>query len=386
MRKVFAALLLLAAGSLALAKEPPRLVVHEWGTFTSISAEDGGALDYRPLTGVSDLPSFVYTSADPAQLGIRGAIRTKGDMDARVRMETPVIYFYSDVEQRVSVKVDFPKGKITEFYPRARAVKDGTIDWGTLLVRASDTEAALYPTGEDAAQRNHYFRAREVDANPVRVCSRDGTIEHEKFLFYRGVGDFELPVKVKLDASGRDVTVEDSRSDAIVFENRKGVVSFTRISPPREGSTSTVARPTAPSSVSAVSEELVKILVAEGLYVKEARAMVATWKDTWFEEGLRVLYVLPRSKTDEVLPLTMTPKPTELVRVLVGRAEVITPELEAEVLETVARLGAEKFEEREAAQKALARHGRFARPILRTAAKRSRDAEVSARIRRLLSD
>ena len=77
--------------------------------------------------------------------------------------------------------------------------------------------------------------------------------------------------------------------------------------------------------------------------------MLETWRDSWFEEGLRVFYVLPRAATDAALPLTIDPKPDELVRVLVGRVEVITPELEARVL---------------ADPKS---YGRFAEPILRCA-------------------
>src|ERR687884_2381827 len=38
-----------------------RLVVHEWGTFTSIAGRDGVALEWRPLNGASDLPKFVHT-------------------------------------------------------------------------------------------------------------------------------------------------------------------------------------------------------------------------------------------------------------------------------------------------------------------------------------
>ena len=34
-------------------------------------------------------------------------------------METPVVYFYTDKETKVSVKVDFPRGWITEWYPFA---------------------------------------------------------------------------------------------------------------------------------------------------------------------------------------------------------------------------------------------------------------------------
>ena len=57
--------------------------------------------------------------------------------------------------------------------------------------------------------------------------------------------------------------------------------------------------------------------------------MVNTWKDSWFaEDGVRVLYVLPRAWTDRTLPLKLDPAPRELVRVMVGRAEVLAPALE----------------------------------------------------------
>ena len=110
-----------------LCQLPAQLIVHEWGTFTSIANPDGTPQRWNPLnTAVSDLPSFVHRFE---------GIYIKGGLEGTVRMETPVIYFYSDVQKKVSVKVDFPKGKITEFYPRAREIKDGTIDWGTFLVR-----------------------------------------------------------------------------------------------------------------------------------------------------------------------------------------------------------------------------------------------------------
>ena len=53
----------------------------------------------------------------------------------------------------------------------------------------------------------------------------------------------------------------------------------------------------------------------EGLYTAEATAMVNTWEDSWLEDGTRVLYVLPKEWTDEVLPLTITPAPQEVARV-----------------------------------------------------------------------
>src|SRR5262252_3814398 len=103
------------------------LVVHEWGTFTSIAGKEGVALEWRPLNGASDLPGFVHTSQRQGA-GLRHPY-SKGDLIAFVRMETPVIYFYSNQERDVSVKIDFPKGKITEWYPLARSVAQG-INWG----------------------------------------------------------------------------------------------------------------------------------------------------------------------------------------------------------------------------------------------------------------
>jgi hypothetical protein len=118
------------AGS-GIAPTKNHLVVHEWGTFTSISGMDGVALEWRPLNGSTDLPKFVRTIQE-GDKGLRHP-SLKADLAATVRMETPVLYFYSDNEMDVSVKVDFPKGKITEWYPQARDV--GTsIDWGRLKI------------------------------------------------------------------------------------------------------------------------------------------------------------------------------------------------------------------------------------------------------------
>ncbi|MDX6303138.1 MAG: hypothetical protein QOI77_107, partial [Blastocatellia bacterium] len=106
------------------------LIVHEWGTFTSIAGKDGVTLEWRPLDGPPDLPKFVHTIQE-GDGGLRNA--PKADLRGVVRMETPVIYFYSNSEMDVSVKVDFPKGKITEWYPQARLVKTG-VNWGRFKV------------------------------------------------------------------------------------------------------------------------------------------------------------------------------------------------------------------------------------------------------------
>ncbi len=86
---------------------PARLVAHEWGTFTSFSGSDGVPVGFTPNN--DDLPQFVYFQGNALSKSNR--LRANG----LVSMETPVIYFYTDKDTRVSVKVDFPKGWITEW-------------------------------------------------------------------------------------------------------------------------------------------------------------------------------------------------------------------------------------------------------------------------------
>ena len=78
-------------------------------------------------------------------------------------------------------------------------------------------------------------------------------------------------------------------------------------------------------SVDALAGDLESILVDQGLYPDEAHAMVETWRDSWFEEGSRLIYTVPRGFIDRVLPLTINPTPAQITRVFVGRLEIVTP-------------------------------------------------------------
>src|SRR5207253_2438154 len=130
----------------------------------------------------------------------------KSQFAALQRMETPVIYFYSEQPQTVDVSVDFPKGVITEWFPQAGKVNPfgelemakpvpnhGNIAWRgvEILPKTKGLDAGLRqdPSG------SHYYAARATDANPIRINSKDSS-ETEKFLFYRGVASFKAPLLV----------------------------------------------------------------------------------------------------------------------------------------------------------------------------------------------
>src|SRR5262245_35896252 len=119
-----------------------------------------------------------------------------------------------------------------------------------------------------------------------------------------------------------------------------------------------------------ISTRMAAALEKEGLYPREAAAMVNTWKDSWFtEEGTRVLYVLPRGWTDATLPLQLDPAPSSLVRVMVGRAEILAPDIEQGLREELVKATKGNPAARESVTRQLSRLGRFASPAVQIAAK-----------------
>ncbi|MBO0724387.1 MAG: hypothetical protein J2P52_02210 [Blastocatellia bacterium] len=349
-----------------------RFVVHEWGTFTSVSTADGRAHMWNPLSGPSKLPSFVFRSfASQCDKGARLDL-------ARVRMETPVIYFYSDRDVRASVKVDFPSGCFSEWYPFALTERH-TIEWPGFVAQPGAKEN--FPVD---GSRSHYYPARETDAAPISLGDEQ-KVAQEKFLFYRGVGNFDLPLSIRLKDDLVIVRNDgpDEIAGVILFENREGKSGW-RILGPLKGET-TVSRPALGQPVESLLREFEKTLVAQELYEKEAAAMVKTWRDSWFEKGLRVFYIMPRRATDAHLPITIKPQPSELTRVFVGRAEIITPEMEGEIRAAAQLFGENSPESRAAAINSVRGYGRFADPVLREAKNNAKDDASRAAIDELLA-
>jgi hypothetical protein len=295
-----------------------RVTVHEWGTFTTVADENGKSVLWRPFTA-PDLPCFVERL---------NPFSPKGNLSTYVRMETPVLYFYSPQPATVSVRVDFPQGRITEWYPKAKAQpagmsSGGGIEWNRVEIRPGETPVLPVSQGP-----SHYFAARATDAVPVRVNGQS-----EKLLFYRGIGNFGVPVEAKFGSDGR-LSVRNTGADplpiAIYFENRGGKSGY-RV---ERGMKGTIAwdAPTLTGNAEAVQRELVLELVGAGLFVKEAEAMIETWRDSWFEEGTRIIYLVPRAMVDAVLPLRMEPAPAAVERVFVGRVELLAPWRQAQML------------------------------------------------------
>jgi hypothetical protein len=351
---LIAVALIAAAESPATSTDRNNLVVHEWGTFTAVAGADGRAVVWRPFGGPTDLPCFVQRFGS-----------SKGSIWGTVRMETPVLYFYNSRETKLNVSVDFPQGLITEWYPRAAVTpayfmdgdaSGGSVAWRDVKVSPGVTEKFPVEAGE-----SHYYAARATDAAPVQVAS-----EREKFLFYRGVGSFDLPLTASV-IGDRQIVVEtaaDSEiSGLILFHNYNGERAHQVHGNLRGRATLDVG--SVRTDFKSLSKDLTKILTEHGLYPREADAMIETWRDSWFEEGTRLFFILPEAAVDSLLPLKIEPKPAAVDRVFVGRMEILTPK----TLAVVAKALADRD------RQTLERYGRFLEPI----AKRIGSLNVSDR-------
>ena len=340
------------------------LVVHEWGTFASVNASDGTL-----LSGLEReehrLPNFVRSHAgfSPADKGWDRPVK-----NVTIKMETPVLYFYSDHELAVTVDVGFIGGSISQWYPDRSGGEElpplpanitdimqlrtmppvdfgkgfsGAIQWKATVLAPADPAKITTPKDWETPQ---WPRARVEAANRVRTP--DGAVEG--FLFYRGIGNFSLPLQVSFETDGR-LRIENKGPEVIrrywVFQHLPGgpldpgtgdfFLGAGKLMPGQvvQCGVGAMASVQKPFDV-ARDEDMPQALVDAGLSKPEAQAMLATWKESYFDApGLRVFWIVPRAFTDRILPLSITPAPEKLERVLVGRSEVLTPAFEKELVD-----------------------------------------------------
>jgi hypothetical protein len=395
--KVIALLIAGLAIAAPVGAEPPPVnyIAHEWGTFTSVQGADGIQMSWNPLTA-SELPKFVYDLMRGRACETLNLSKTA--FIARQRMETPVIYFHSDQVFNVDVDVNFPNGNITEWYPygsRPMPAKRGKplMSWpGVTVIPSGSVEAkGLEAKLLKESSGSHYYAARKAEADYISVTNSQGAPEVEKFLFYRGVGDFVAPLQVTIpDANNPELRLENTGDQNLqsLFVVRVGEGLMT-ITP--AGDLAGKANTTAGMDIPIPIEEgraklgimLRESLTRAGLTTTEADAMVKTWDDSWFgERGVRVLYILPQTWADSILPLKLDPTPNQLVRVFVGRAEVLTPQVEKALSQAIDRAKPDDLAARAETVKSIQSLGlgRFLEPAFRRIAQqRPDDRDFSSR-------
>jgi len=253
MRHLLTAALLAAVFPL-FAAEP--LVIHEWGTFTSLQDEQGrtiGGLN----TDEESLPEFVH---DLHPVGIvtnreiPPVLFSKGvsacNPTVTMRLETPVVYVHlppGQTSATFDLTAEFHGGFLSQFYPVAQASVDGrplrwqdvdyanTIDGKTTHYRVRELQVQgptlngpttwqrwAAPTLDRSTTSTLAWRDIRVggaDAAPVTtspvwlapraVAAANLTVgnEHERYLFYRGLAHLDAPLVVRRVDDGKSLRV-----------------------------------------------------------------------------------------------------------------------------------------------------------------------------------
>ena len=379
--------------SAAITHAAPIYQLHEWGTFTTVAGSDGVLLSGLEREE-EHLPPFIHSHLglengqpqDQTEMAriykLHGTLGFNNPMmkgmgtrpvsGVTVKMETPVLYFHSEEAFHAKVKVGFAGGTISQWYPQRSGGETlpepppspdpknkptplaawtldfakpyrGAIEWDVDVLDPKQTrDLVLFKPDDNLG----WIRTRQAVTNAVRTAKG----ETEGYLFYRGIGHLDPGLKTTVDSS-ETLHLENQSGGRIpylvVFEIVEGKLRWTD----RADGLDTKGTLEIPEA--GLKEETIRFpetlyrsvsngLSKCGLTDTEARAMVETWWHSYFESpGLRVFWVLPREKTDQLLPLEVSPAPTELVRVLVGRSEVLRPRQEKEWQKLAVKTGDE---------------------------------------------
>jgi len=333
-------------------------IVHEWGTFTARYNYSSIPYDDLNIRVEEPVPSFVY-SLNFKDVTRKQIWNTKNDdytylnlpvllKDVTIKMETPVLYFYSPYElKNVNVSVNFNQGTISEYYPmpsqkESLAYCDSKINqpfntdlptlsfknykgWASwsIDVLPPNTERTLTHPNESVSKV--WLAPRKTESNSI-LCNN----EVEKYIFYRGLASFENPIIPRHLSNGK-IEVENKAGDLpfIMVYERTGLgerfvwgmqeakadekIIFSKVNP----------KISTDDWNKSYKQVFINELIKDGLYESEAKAMIATWENSYFEKtGISVFWIVPKAFTDAILPLTISHNPTEITRVFVGRTQI----------------------------------------------------------------
>lgn len=374
------------------------VIVHEWGTFTSLQDEQGQAIgginvDDEPV------PDFVYTTGGhqvaalkhnrwtfglppySAFLGKGGTLAPIGDPSVTMRLETPVLYIYPPKGQaaasvpRLDVHVDFHGGILSQYYPYATVLGTTATASGPVDL-TGQTMSGLYWSGVRIgsvgapvqSDDKVWTTPRETTAPKLEVKAmvydpdKKGDVatpQAEHFLFYRGVGHLDSPLLLfHENAPDQDLISVNARTEMekvqgwIVDVRPNATCAFRQVNLSQglfslgamhfrpDVSTAFNVGDFSPQALIQLKASMQAALVEAGLYPDEASAMLRTWELSYFESpGLRFFYIVPRAWVNRTLPLAVTGAPVLITRVMVGRIELISDQQKA----ILARLAIEPY-------------------------------------------
>lgn len=335
------------------------LIVHEWGTFTSVQNDKGETLRGFFINN-EPVPSFVHgvnhpgrhfggiLSEEEAKSHVKGGV-PRQHPDLIMRLETPVLYFYPPARAKLPLTLDVQAsmrgGWLSEYYPKAdsnitnqdvaldKPLKPdftGTLKWKALQVGSAGTP----PETQDKV----WLAPRRTKS--VLVQAGDET---EHYLFYRGVANVRSPLHVtqqddKLVVGGDSASLSGVTAKALpvpdiwlVEVNAAGDLAYREV-PALADALNPKTMVTTPAKFAladfgaaardSLRQAMRAAIIRHGMFADEAEAMLATWEKSYFATpGKRVFYLVPRAWVEHYLPLQFS-MPVKLERAFIGRIEL----------------------------------------------------------------
>ena len=344
--------------------------VHEWGTFTQVIASDGTILDGLEREE-EPLPPFVHSHAGLqnsliARKGFRRPVQ-----GVNTKMETPVIYFYTDQALQAEVEVQWKGGSISQWYPQrtggetppaARPIapvlhpdailsnsdftKRGGIDF-TKVTTAASLGKSMSPPQINLTKPTSSKETRpptgSIPACQMRASSPAAPNQKATFSIAESVASTAASTSPSTTPMPSRFQTPSSTTFpfALVFQNDGRTIRSKVLTDGLSAGTSLTIPDQDLNDLgyvnspwqSTVYRQMREGLVQAGLFQDEAEGMIQTWWSSYFAKpsfngSPRVFWILPTAQVDEVLPLTINPKPQKTVRVIVGRAEILRPSFE----------------------------------------------------------
>jgi hypothetical protein len=394
--------------------QPGKFVVHEWGVqvrtvgrlsyetpvpqkgdghivMQNVPAPDGNARSLFAAPGelIAGLPNFVLRHA--------AEYKPKYHVTA---WDKPVLHFYGPEGREVSVQLLTPQGRPLAYWPKPTLVekprKDGWLAGADLAGLSWKGQLSGQPTGKvQEVKDGHWWRTvREVPGLWFNTDSGS-----ERFVFYEASALQEPLLIGKVGAE--ELTLENTHTadsgPVVVIVNDGQARHFLAVPNVATGAKVKFTK----KDLLAADGDAEKLLAAcrtqwesFGMTKEEARAIVETWKpDLLNKVGFLVAARAPAETYERMFPLTITPKPDQLVRAGLFFDTLPGEEARAQWLPAVERtfekwageLGHNEFAVREAARRRFADMGDLARGFIEKLT-RATDPEVRSSAERLIEE
>lgn len=267
---------------------PLQLTAHEWGVWKI----ENGRVTIDDLAAES--PQFVYrTPAAPQQPVPQITIQ-----NATVRK--PVLFLRANrTIDDLRVDVRFVGGRPWLFFPEGE-VRGNRLSFRGRLENIPDPQRLVTRRGiHQPFPRGHWWQHLRNAGGDTFTSNTNGA---EKFIFYDGPVRFRAPVVVR----GDDLRTRRGERRVWVVDDGEYVESV---------ATSSALRETLRGPVSDLRGRLDDQLQRAGLNSSESASLLGTWEPELNDAAPHLIYILTRAEYDRMLPITISPTPTELVRV-----------------------------------------------------------------------